>query len=431
MKKTYSTDRELKALRPADRWYDVTDAKARGLIVRVGPTNAKGEFRRSFCLSARFPGSANSVRHSFGEYGMDLTLEQAREKAAAWRALIRSGVDPRAAEHRAAEEAHKSRELSFGVVIEDFLKRHVKGQRRAANVEREIRKELIPVWSDKLVTEITRSDVVTLIEGIVDRGAPHQARNILGHVSVFFNWAIDRGRYGIETSPCDRLKPGRMIGEKKPRLRTLSDAEIAAFWKATERLGYPYGPLMRLLLVTGQRKSEVAEARWPEFDLAAKLWTVPPERFKSDSSHRVPLSGDALAIIESLPRFVGKSRGTGDFLFSTSHGQWPVNGFSKAKVSLDEEMLAILREANPEAVLPSFVLHDLRRTVRTRLSSLRVSTEVAEMVIGHGKKGLARVYDQHTFEDEMREALEAWAAKLRSIISPPPPNVVPLDRVRA
>ena len=343
---------------------------------------------------------------------MDLTLEEAREKAAEWRRLIRSGIDPRAAERRAAEDADRRRELSFGVVVEDFLKRHVKGQRRAVQVEREIRKELIPLWKDKQIDQITRSDVVTLVEAIADR-APYQAHNILGHVRTFFGWALDRGRYGLETSPCDRLKPGRIIGEKKPRQRVLADDELRAFWKATGRLGYPYGPLIRLLLVTGQRRSEVAEARWPEFDLAAKLWTVPPERFKSDSSHRVPLSGDALAIIESLPRFGGKSPGTGDFLFSTRFGQLPVNGFAKAKARLDAEMLAILREANPEAGLPGFVLHDLRRTVRTRLSSLKVPTEVAEMVIGHGKRGLARVYDQHEFIDEMREALEAWAAKLQ------------------
>lgn len=438
MKRTYSTDRELKALKPGEQWIDVTDSKAPGLIVRVGPVNTKGAFRRTFCLAARFPGSSSRVRHSFGEYGQDMTLEEAREKAGEWRKLIRAGIDPRVEERKAAEaieaeavaEAARSNR-TFGVVIEDFLKRHVGGQRRAAQVEREIRRELVPVWRDKQVGEISRADVVTLVEAIADRPAPHQARNVFGHISVFFNWAIDRGKYGLETSPCDRLKSGRLIGEKKPRQRVLNDTEIAAFWKATERLGYPYGKLFRLLLVTGQRKSEVAEARWREFDLGAKLWTVPPERFKSDSTHLVPLSGDALDILDSLPRFTGK--GAGDCLFSTTAGTMAVNGFSKAKSILDREMLAVLREADPGADLPPFVVHDLRRTVRTRLSSLRVPTEVAEMVIGHGKKGLNRVYDQHQFTDEMREALEAWAARLRSIVTPPtsPDNVIVLDRGRA
>jgi len=436
-KRTYGTDRELKALKPADRWYDVSDAKQRGLIVRVGPLNAKKEYRRSFCLVSRFPGGANPVRAALGEYDVDLTLEQAREKAGEWRRMIKAGVDPRAEERKQVEAAvaeaaaeKAASELSFGVVIEDFLKRHVAKQRRAAQVEREIRRELIPAWRDKLVGEISRADVVKLVEAIADRPAPAQARNVLGHVAVFFNWAIDRGKYGLETSPCDRLKPARIVGEKKARQRVLTDVELRAFWAATETLGYPYGPLFRLLLVTGQRKSEISESRWPEFDLAAKLLVVPPERFKSDAEHRVPLSPLALEILDALPRFTGVN--TGDYLFSFSAGRAPVDSFSKAKAALDATMLEELRKADPKAELPGFVIHDLRRTTRTRLSGLRVPTEVAEMVVGHAKTGLRRVYDQHEFADEMREALDLWAARLRSIVDPPqsPDNVVPLERAR-
>jgi hypothetical protein len=135
-----------------------------------------------------------------------------------------------------------------------------------------------------------------------------------------------------------------------------------------------------------------------------------------------------MEILDTLPRFEGTS--TGDFLFSTTAGRQAVNGFSKAKSILDREMLAILREADPQAELPGFVIHDVRRSVRTKLSALRVQTEIAEMVIGHGKKGLARIYDQHHFEPEMRHALELWAAELGSISNPPPENVVPLERAR-
>ena len=174
------------------------------------------------------------------------------------------------------------------------------------------------------------------------------------------------------------------------------------------------GRSTRLLLLTGARKSEVAEARWSEFDLKKKIWTVPPERFKSNASHLVPLSDAAIAIIESLPRFT-----KGDHLFTTTYGEKPVGGFSKAKARLDK-----LMSASP------WVIHDIRRTVRTRLASLRVSDLVAEMVIGHGRKGIQRVYDQHTYEPEMREALELWAARLRDIVTPPPENVVRLKKER-
>jgi integrase len=246
-----------------------------------------------------------------------------------------------------------------------------------------------------------------MIDEVADRG-PYQAHNVLGHTKTFFNWAIERGIYGVETSPCDRIKPGRLIGRRVPRQRVLSDPEIKAFWRAAGRLGYPFGTLFQMLLLTGQRRSEVAEARWREFDLPNRVWTVPPERFKSDSNHIVPLTDDVIALLEKLPRWNG-----GDALFSTTSGTTPVNGFSYQKLSLDSFMKGALGDIE----LKRFVLHDLRRTTRTRLSSLKVPDAVAEMVIGHGRKGIQRVYDQHQYVGEMREALEAWNAKLREIVA--------------
>jgi integrase len=404
--------RSLKAAPPGQR-YAVTDALVPGLKVRVTDRGAK-----SFILWRRYGGAANPAARSLGPVGV-LTLAAAREKARSWLELIKQGQDPR---HIAEDDA------SFGAVMEEYLKRHVAGKRKAKDVEREIRKELLPRWRNKPLASITRRDVTQLVDEIKDRGAPYQAHNILGHAKTFFNWAIERGIYGIETSPCDRIKPSRLIGPKAPRQRVLSDIEIAAFWRATGRLDYPIGPLFRMLLLTGQRKSEVAEARWREFDLRKRIWTVPSERFKSDAVHIVPLSDDVMALLETLPRWSG-----GDFLFSSNGGKAPVNGFSRAKQRLDSRMLLSLRamarthDENPRSVqLEPFVIHDLRRTMRTRLSSLRVVDAVAEMVIGHGRKGIQRVYDQHQYLPEMKEALEAWAARLRSIVEPPLPNVVSL-----
>ena len=292
----------------------------------------------------------------------------------------------------------------------------MKGHRKAKDTEREIRKELISKWADRAIATISREDVVTLIDAIARRPAPYLAHVILAHVRSLFNWATNRGAYGLETSPCDRLKPSALIGAKQPRQRVLNDEEIAAVWDSSEKLGYPFGPLYQLLLLTGARKNEVAGARWRELDSKKRVWTVPPERFKSNASHLVPLSDQALAIIEALPRFT-----KGDHLFTTTFGEKPINGFSKGKARLDD-----LIEEALLAPPPAWVIHDLRRTVRTRLASLRISDLIAEMVIGHGRKGIQRVYDQHTYEDEMREALELWAAKLRDIVSPPPDNVVRL-----
>src|SRR5262249_48119435 len=147
------------------------------------------------------------------------------------------------------------------------------------------------------------------------------------------------------------------------------------------------------------------------------LWVIPPERFKSNETHLVPLTKDLVSILESLPRF------NDDFLFSAKLGKTPVSSFTQPKHLIDAGMESVLGKTPPE-----WITHDIRRTVRTRLASLRVADVVAEMVIGHGRKGIQRVYDQHTYEQEMREALELWAARLRGIVTPPPDNVVNLKR---
>jgi integrase len=174
-------------------------------------------------------------------------------------------------------------------------------------------------------------------------------------------------------------------------------------------------------MLTGARKSEVAEARWSEFDLVKKLWTIPAERMKADAAHIVPLSDDVVAVLKSLPR------SDGDCLFSVNGGCNPVAGFSAAKDRFDAEIVKALRESDPKAKLPDFVIHDIRRTVRTGLSAItNISDLVRELVIGHTKPGLHKVYDQYAYLDEKRFALDAWAARLHGIINPKAGNIVEL-----
>jgi integrase len=267
-------------------------------------------------------------------------------------------------------------------------------------------------WSGRPITEITALDVRDVIKQYKDRGKIHHAHNLLGYVRRLFNWAIDQQVYaGLEASPCDRLKPKAIIGGKKLRNRTLNDAELRAAWIAAERMRYAYGPLFKLLMLTGARKSEVAEAQWSEFDLAKKLWTIPAERVKAAAAHIVPLSDDAVTLLKSLPCFNG-----GECLFSVNAGRSPVAAFSAAKHRFDAEILEALRETDPKAKLSDFVIHDIRRTVRTGLSAIpNISDLVRELVIGHTKPGLHRVYDQYSYLDEKRFALDAWAARLRNI----------------
>jgi len=407
------TDRKLKSLKaaPQGRRYEVMDENLSGFGVRV---TDKG--KRTFILLARYPGSDNPTRRAVGEYPSD-SLAEAHKRARKWRDWLGEGKDPKHEEQTIRLAEARRRADTFDTVAEHYIKRVLPRQRRGEIVAKEIRREFCDRWAGRPIASITRRDVLDAIDEVVERGAPYQARNLLGHVRALFNWAIEAGDYGLENSPCDRIRPRHLIGERTPRDRVLNDAEIRALWNASETMGYPYGSLIRLLLLTGVRKSEASGAQWPEFDLDRALWTVPSERFKSKSTHLVPLAKDAVSLLTSLP-----SMTKGQYLFSVSLGEKPIAGFAKSKQRLDTLMARQLGKPTP------FRLHDIRRTVRTKLASLRVADEVAEMIIGHGRKGIQRVYDLHQYEAEMREALELWAARLRDIVTPPPENVVSVKK---
>ena len=422
------TDKAVAALKPAPlgRRYIASDAIVPGLGVRVTDRG-----HRTFVLGARYPGSPHFKRREIAEVGA-MTLAEARDAARRWLEIIKSGKDPRDLARKETEAAARAVANSFESVAEAFIARGLKGKRKAEVVAYQLRKEVIRVWRGRSLSEISRHDVVDLIEKIAARPAPAFARNILDAIRAVFNWAVARPVYGLEYAPTDRVKPKALLGAKKLRERVLDDDELRAVWRAAARSGYPYGSLIQLILLTGCRVGEVSGARWPEFDLERdRLWVIPAARFKMNSEHRVPLTADMIEFLKALPRWK-----SGDFLF-TMNGSKPFNGFSKSKVRFERRVLLTWRALGRQrgidrgrVKLEHFTLHDLRRTVRTRLAVLRIPDNVAELVIGHSKKGLARVYDQHTYLEEMREALTAWSALLHSIVEPPPPNVVPLKRAR-
>jgi integrase len=413
-------DRAIKAAKPAKAGKRNTlwDALVPGLALRI---TDKG--KKTFVLVKRYPGSKHPVPRAIGEYGA-VSLETARDRARDWIELLRKGVDPAAEEERHRQAELRKQANSFAAVAEAYIAHiHREKQRKAKVVERQLRREFIPRWNSRPVTSITKTDVTAVIREVLARGAKYEAHNLFGIIRTLFSWAIGAGDYGLETSPCDRLKPKALIGKKSARTRTLNDAELQALWRATGKLPYPMGPLYRLLLLSGQRKSECAEARWREFDFKKKLWVIPAARMKMDNAHAVPLTDDVLAILKSLPRFK-----KGDHVFSTTFGAIPVNGFSKSKEILDKAILAELRADDPDAELPGFVIHDIRRTVRTHLAALPIAPLVAERVIAHAKQGLDRVYNLHEYATEKRHALELWNARLRTIVDPAADNVVALVR---
>jgi integrase len=415
-------DRSIKALKPAKpgQRYTRWDAIVPSFGIRVTDKGTK-----SFGVMKRLAGGKHPVWLAIAQYG-ETTLEQARETAREWLIQIKASVDPRdVAKQKRDAEAEKqlaAERLKLAVlnsVAEEFFSyMRKRGLRQARRVEVRICNEVLPHWGNRSVHGITRNDVEDLIRDIAERPAPRYAHNIFDDVRALFGWCVDvadrRAPYKLTASPCDRIKPTKLIGRKAVRTRVLDHGELRLLWQVTEALGYPVGPLVRVLLMTGVRLNEAAGARRPEFDIKARLWVIPQERFKSGVQHTVPLTNDMLQLLESLPRLE-----RGDFLFSNSDGATPIGGFSHVKRRIDDLM----------GDVPPWSFHDLRRVLRSQLSALRIPDHVAEMTIGHGRRGLARVYDRYQYEPEVRQALEAWQAKLRAIVSPPD-NVVTLS-VRA
>ena len=212
--KKYFTDRTLKALVPAKPGakpgarYEVWDTKIPGFGCRVGedidPSRPGKAAQITFILYMRFPGSDAPSRSTLGRYGV-LTLKQARAKAADWRRQVEEGKDPGTA---------KTQNVTVSAVIEDFIKEKLPSERRGSEVERDIRRLFIPAWGKRPITDITALDVLAVIKGIKGRGKLAQAHNALGYARRLFNWAVDQHVYGLEASPCDRLKPRSIIGKR-------------------------------------------------------------------------------------------------------------------------------------------------------------------------------------------------------------------------
>jgi integrase len=401
---------------------DFWDALVPGMALRVTSSG-----HRSFTLTKRYPLTPeHPTRRALGDYGA-ITLDQARQKARRWLELITKGIDPRLQEARdkAAEQTKAANTLA--ALWTSFYEHHA-GQLAKADEAKRAGTAFIKLWGIRPAAEIEPAEIAAHIRTIAKR-TPSEARNRLGHLRRMYSWAIGAGGHGIAYNPCAMLKPKDLVGEKLVRDRVLTDDELRAIWRATdgfvgiealaaarardpnrerpEALGYPYGPLVRLLLLTGQRVNEAAGMRWAEIDFDKALWTIPASRMKGGRAHVVPLAPDALALLGSMPRVTES-----DFVFTTT-GRGPVNGLSAMKRRLDE--LSGVRD---------WVLHDLRRSMRTHLSALPVQDMVRELVIAHARPGLHKVYDLHSYEREKLECLTLWEHRLRGILSPKPAAAV-------
>jgi integrase len=364
----------------ADYW----DADTPGLGLRIGHGG-----RRTFHIIVRINGKQR--RYNLGIYP-EMTLKEAREAAIRVRGDARKGIDPKEREQEERRTAERARAHTFGSVAAEFIEGHAKrvAPKSWGTLERRISRSLSE-WSELPISSITRSDVRQLFNNKA-RNSPIEANRILTLIKQIFEWAIDEEI--LDVSPARRITPE----EEPSRDRVLTDDEIEAVWQAFVAEGYPFGPLFQLLLITGQRRSEVAGIRRSE--IRGDEWHLPSSRSKSGRVHLVPLSPMAIELLGQLPN-------TGDCYFSSGHvGDNPVNGLSVAK-----------KRCEKRCRVEDWRLHDLRRTVATNMRRLRVDRLTVSKVLNHAEGGVTQIYDRYAADPEKREALERWATHLKGLVS--------------
>lgn len=409
------TDLSCEKTRPTTARQELPDGG--GLYFVVHPSGAK-------TWAVRYRQAGRSRKLTIPGSYPNISLKAARVLAREALEKVASGEDP-AAEKIAARRKPSTSDQLFPALAALFLDRWLtKSRQRPRQATVDLNAHLLGLarkdgqwapkpgrlaaqWRDRPVPEISRADIVRVLDALMEEGVGVTANHTRAVLHLFFGWCMRRGV--IDSNPCALVeKPAA----QKSRDRVLSDSELALLWRAASE-DRVFGPLYQLLALTGQRRDEARGATWDEFDLDQGVWSLPPPRTKNGRAHDVPLSEPAVALLKSLPRVGRRPK-----LVFTTNGETMLSGLSKAKARLDARMLELAREGDPKAQLPPFVLHDLRRTCATGLQRLGISLPVIEKVLNHTSgsfAGIVAVYQRHDFADEKRDALSRWATHLQDI----------------
>lgn len=414
--------RTVDAIAPSPKGQRVTywDDRIRGFGVRVSDKGAK-----VYIFQYRSGGRGTSPRRvTIGRHGEPWTPDQARKRAEQLKRDVAEGRDPQAEKVEARTPPESE---TVEAVVAEFIARDQKPKNRSwREAERILNRELKPL-ADRHIRTITKRDIIKTIDAIVDRGSPYQANRCLAYVRRLFNWCLERDI--VDVTPVRGIK---RPAPEPSRDRVLTDDELVEVWRAAEAVGWPIGPVVHLLILTGQRRTEVGMSTWSEFDLPEidgedAWWTIPADRSKNARMHALPLSKGARRILEDLPR-METERSAPDWVF-TLNNRTPFDNYGHAKARLDTKIHAARVWAGKAAgidsddvqPMPPWRLHDLRRTVATGLARLKVISEVRERILNHVRAGesvIAAVYQRYDFGEEMRAALDRWDEFVASLVEP-------------
>jgi integrase len=338
----------------------------------------------------------------------EIGAAKAREIAGDLLAAIRLGTYPHVEREKDRDRAEKERDRAadtLEAVGKLYLANREKNLRERSFLE--VKRHIEKLWEPLArapVHEIGRRAVALRIAEISERNGPVAANRARATLSAMFGWAMREGI--VEQNP---VAATNKAVEEESRDRVLTSIELAAIWPACRE--DDYGRIIRLLMLTGQRREEVGGMLWDELDLERGLWTMAGARTKNGKRHIVPLVPEAIAILRSIPRRTRKE-GTADHVFGGGDGGF--SGWSKAKANLD----CRIAENSKHAPCPvaAWRLHDLRRTMKTAMSDeLGVKTEVSEAILNHARQGMEEVYNRAEYLTQKRTALSLWTDHLKSI----------------
>ena len=358
-----------------------------GFGVKVTP---KG--RKVFIVLYRTGGAGSRLRkYTIGSYGR-VTLHQARVAAQKVFAAKLEGRDL-AAEKRAARRRIVADRVED--LLETFIAQRLSQNRSGNEIARLLRREVGKPWSGRSIHEIAKRDVVEIVTAIEQRGAPVAANKALKATKTFLRWCV--GRAVLDQSPAEGVP---LPSKEVARDRVLGDNELAQVILGARKIGGPYGGIVELLALTGQRREEVAGLQWEELNLAERIWTLPKSRTKNAKAHLVHLSEQSMAVLTRVDQ-------PGPYVFSLL-GTKPFQEFSRAKRCLDE-LSGVM----------GWRLHDLRRTCVSGMARLGIAPHVADKILNHQAgtiSGVAAVYQRHDFLADRRAALELWGTHVGRLL---------------
>ncbi len=411
------TKRQIDALKQGKRDVFLWDTELPGFGIKVTPAG-----RKVFLFQYRMGGRGfPSRRFTIGLLGA-FTAEEARKRAGEILGQVRRGIDPMAARAESCTN-------SIAALVAAFIQsRADKGHRTVRDMTALLNGNVVAAWGDRPVASITRADVVKLIERIKDRGAPVLANRALSKIQTMFRWAMGRGL--MIASPADGIEKPY---QETTRDRVLTDLEMVEVWRASGAIGWPFGPAIQVLILTGQRREEAGGMRWGEVNLDAGLWTLPASRTKNAQPHVIHLAQMTVAILRKVPRSEDAT------LAFTTTGLTSISGWSSAKRQIDRTIVNARRQAaidagkDPEKaeMMPAWRVHDLRRSFTTGMVNLGIAPHVADRVLNHvtkSKGGVAGIYNKASYAREREAAMTLWAEHVQRLLDGSGAKVLPMRR---